>query len=114
MEQRREEPRADALVDADPQGARGALGQCLHVGLRGLELSDDRAGVPEQEPPGVGERDGPRAAGALDQPLADDLLQLGDLLADRRLRVAELPRRTAERAGARERLQGSQMPQLHP
>ena len=114
MEQGRQQPSADALVDADAQRAGGALGQCFHVGLRSLELGDDRVGVAEQQPARVRQRDGPRPTRALDQPLADDLLELRDLLADRRLRVAELPRGTAERPGARERLQGRQMAQLHP
>ena len=63
---------------------------------------------------GLGQRDGPRAAGTVDQPLADDPLQHRDLLADRRLRVAELARGAAERALLGDRLQGDQVTQLEP
>ena len=91
-EQGGEDAGADALEDPDAQRAGGALGERGHVGLRGVELRDDRVGVAEQEAAGVGQVDGPRAARAVDEPLADDALELGDLLAHRRLRVAELAR----------------------
>ena len=55
---------------------------------------------------------GPRAAGPLDELLADDPLERGDLLADGRLRVAEPARRAAERALLRHRLQRGEVPQL--
>ena len=92
-----EDARADALKDPDAERAGGAFGERRHVGLRGVELRDDRVGVPEEEPAGVGQVDRPRAARAVDEPLADVPLELGDLLADGRLRVAEL----AGRAGRR-------------
>ena len=68
--------------------------------------------VPEQQPAGLGQRDRPRAAGPLDQLLADDPLERRDLLADRRLRVAELDRGAAERALGLDGVERGQMAQL--
>ena len=82
------------------------------VGLGGLEARDDRLGVPQQERAGLGQRDRARAAGPLDEPLADDPLERRDLLADRRLRVAEPLRGAAERALVRERLQRGEVAHL--
>ena len=53
------------------------------VGTGGVEPRDDRLGVTEQQGARLGQRDGPRAAGSLDERLADDLLERRDLLADR-------------------------------
>ena len=69
-------------------------------------------GVPEQELAGLRQRHGPRAARALDEPLPDEALEGGDLLADGRLRVAEPLRRAAERALVRDGLEGREMPQF--
>ena len=66
----------------------------------------------EQQAAGLGHRDGPRPAGTLDELLADDPLERRDLLADRRLRVAEAARGAAERALLRKRLQRREMAQL--
>ena len=63
--------------------------QRLQVGLRGLEPRDDRVRVAEEQLAGLGQRDGPWAAGALDELLADDSLERRDLLADRGLGVPE-------------------------
>ena len=82
------------------------------VGLRGLEPGDDRLGVPEQDPAGLGERHRPRPSGPLDEALADDPLERRDLLADGRLGVAELLGGAAEAALARKCLERGQMPQL--
>ena len=54
------------------------------------------------------------AAGPLDELLPDDLLELGDLLAHRRLRVTELTGRAAEGAVSRDGVERHQMPQLDP
>ncbi len=107
-----EEARADALVDADAQRPRGALGESGHVGAGGVELGDDPVGVAEQEEPGLGRLDAPGAAGTVEEPLADYAFELGDLLADRRLGIAELTRRAAERAGARDRFQRREVAQF--
>ena len=104
-----EEARADALVDADAKRSGCALRECRHVCPCGVELGDDRVGVAEQQEPGLGRLHAPGAAGTVEEPLADDSLELRDLLADRRLGVAELTRRAAERAGARDRFQSREM-----
>ena len=91
-EEAREDAGADALVDADAERAGGALGERGHVRLGGVELGDDRVGVAEEEAARVRQVDRPRAARAVDEPLPDGPLELGDLLAHRRLRVAELAR----------------------
>ena len=82
------------------------------VGLGGLQARDDRLGVTEQDPARLGQRHRARPAGTLDQALADDALEGRDLLADRRLGVAELLGRAAEAALRRNRLEGGQMPQF--
>jgi hypothetical protein len=70
--------------------------------------------VAEQEEPGLGRLDSARAARPVEELLPDDALELRDLLADGRLRVAELARRTAERARPRDRFQRRQMAQIDP
>ena len=55
---------------------------------------------------------GARAAGALDELLADDPLERRDLLAHRRLRVAELEGGAPERARAGDGLERRQVAQL--
>ena len=109
-----EDLRADALVRADPQRAGLAGVERGEIGLRGLEARGDRVGVAEEQLARLGQRDGPRAARAVDQLLADDPLEHRDLLADRRLRVAELLGGAAERALLGDRLQGDQMAELEP
>ena len=111
-EQAGEDAGADALEDPDAERAGGAFGERRHVGLRRVELRDDRVGVAQQEPAGVGQVDRPWAAGPLDEPLAHAPLELGDLLADRRLGVAELAGGAAERPRAADGLQGREMPQF--
>ncbi len=105
-QQRRQHARADALVRADPQRPGVAGVERGEVGLRGLEPGGDRVGVPQEQRAGLGQRDGAGPAGAVDQPLADDPLQRGDLLADRRLRVAEAGGGAAEGALLGDRLEG--------
>ena len=114
--QRREDARADALVRADPQRAGVAGAEGAQVGLGGTEAGRDPVGMREQELPASVSEIGLRAARPLDEALADDALEHCDLLADRRLRVAEPLRRAAERAFLGDGLERDQMPQLetHP
>ena len=105
---------ADTLEGADPEGAGLALDERGHVGLGGVQPRDDRLGVAEEEPAGLGQRYGSRPARPLEQPLADDPLKGLDLLADRRLRIAERLRGAAEGALARDSLERGQMPHLDP
>ena len=62
--------------------------------------------------PGLGQRDRPRAAGALDEPQPDDALERRDLLRDGRLRVAEPLGRPAERALVGDRLERDEVAQV--
>src|SRR6476619_5596322 len=103
---------ADALVDADTERSRRALGERGHVGTGRVEARDDRIGVAEQEEAGLRGLHAARAAWTVEEPLPDDPLELRDLLADGRLRIAQLARRAAEGAGARDRLQRRQMTQV--
>src|SRR5581483_1916330 len=105
----RQDLRADALEGADAERAGLAARERGEVGLRGLEARDDRLRVPQQPPPRLGQRHRPRSARALDEALADDPLERRDLLADRRLGVAELLGGTAEGALAGDRLEGGQV-----
>jgi hypothetical protein len=68
--------------------------------------------VAKQETPGLGELDGPPAAGALDQALADQCLELVDVVADRGQRAAELLRGRPEGSGLGDRAQRAKMLQL--
>ncbi len=113
-EQRGEDARADALEDADAERAGRSFGQGGHVCLGGIELRDDRVRVPQQEQARLGEGHGTRAAGTDDEPLPDDALEVRDLLAHRRLRVAELARCAAERLRASDGFERGQMAQLEP
>ena len=107
-----EDAGADALVDPDAQGARRPFRERGHVRLCCVELRDDRVRVASEEPAGVGQVDGSRATWAVDEALADVALELGDLLADGRLGIAELACRPAERARAPHGLEGREMPEL--
>jgi hypothetical protein len=82
--------------------------------LRGIELRDDRVGVSQEQPAGVGEVDAAWAAGALDELLADDALELGDLLAHGRLRVAKLAGGESERPVPRHGVERHEVAQLEP
>src|SRR5581483_533962 len=111
-QERGEKALADALVDADAERADLAAGERRHVRSCGVETGDDRVRVPEQKRPGLRQLDAAGAAWAVEEALPDDLLELGDLLADGGLRVAELARRRAERARARDRLERGEVAQL--
>ena len=94
---------------SDPKPAAVTLRERGHVALRGVEPGDDRLGVAEQEPAGLRQRDRARAARPLEQALADEPLEGLDLLADRRLRVAERGRGAPERSFACNRFEGGEM-----
>ena len=93
---------------------RLAGAQGMQVCLSGLEPGDDRVGVAQEQVPCLGQRDRARAARALDELLADDPLERRDLLADRRLGVAQGVRGPAERRLAPDRGQRDQITQLQP
>jgi len=102
-----------ATTGADAQDSRFPAAEGMQVGLRGLEARDDRVRVAQEQVAGLGQRHGARAARALDELLADDLLEHLDLLADRRLRVPEPLRGAAEGAFRGDRLQGREMTKLY-
>ena len=105
-----EHARAHALVGADVQRPRRALGERGHVGLGRLQAGDDACCVAEEELAGLGEGDPARPAGPLDELLPDDALERLDLLAHGRLGVAELLGGAPERALLGHRLKGREMP----
>ena len=63
---------------------------------------------------GLGQRDDAAAAPPVDEAHADGGLERRDLLADRRLRVAEHGAGAAERALAGDRLECGEVPELDP
>ena len=87
---RRQHQRSGALVDAHAQPSSLPLGVGREIRVSGRQLAEDRPCVAQQDQPRLGRLDAVPAAAAVDEPLADDALERGDLLADRRLRVAEL------------------------
>jgi hypothetical protein len=68
-----------------------------------LDESEDRLRMLEQHLTGFGQRDRPSPLGALDEPVADPLLEDRDLLADRRLSEAETRGGSAKRTLPRDR-----------
>jgi hypothetical protein len=70
--------------------------------------------VAEQELARLGQRDGAWPAGPVDQRLADDPLEHRDLLADRRLRVAQPPAQRDRTCPPRRSPSGDQVAQFEP
>ena len=110
--QRGEDVLADALVDAHAERAGLAGPEGVHVRPGRREAGDDRLGVAEQELTRLGQRDLAGPSRALDELLADDPLEGRDLLADRRLRVAERDGGTTERRLTGDGLQRDQVAKL--
>jgi hypothetical protein len=110
----RDQRARDARHGADAQLADAPAGEPGEVGARGLELSGDRVGVGQELRAGLRQLHGAPARRARHERHADDALERLQLLADRRLRVAEPHRRTAHRALARDRLEGREMPEVEP
>src|SRR5262249_23155478 len=108
----RQQLRAGGLERADPDAARLAGRERVEVGPDGAEPGRDVRRVAEDELARLRQRDGARAARALDQAVADGPLERGDLLRHRALRVAQLRSRLGEGAGARYRGQGDEVADL--
>ena len=70
--------------------------------------------MPQHELAGLGQLDARVAARALDEALPDGALERGDLLADRRLDVAEARRCTPKGPFARDRFERGEVAQLDP
>ena len=98
-EQAGEDLGADALHEPDAQLAPVAADDGTDVGLGDAERGQHGLGVLEEHLAGGGEADRPGAAGAIEHRRAGGPLQRGDLLAHRRLGVAEGLGRLAEGAG---------------
>jgi hypothetical protein len=79
--------------------------------MRCVESRGDRVEMVEEEPASLGQRDRARL-GPVDQPLADDALERGDLLADGGLGVPEPARRTVERRLFGDRLERVKVAQV--
>ncbi len=109
-----EDARAGRLERADADRPRLACDELVEVGLQRAEPREQAVGVPEHHLAGLGQRDGARAARALDQLQADRPLERGDLLRDRRLRVAEALGGAREGALLGDRLERGQMAGLDP
>ena len=103
---------ADARQRSDSQLALFARGQRPQVGGGGTDSGEDGPGVAQQHLPGRREPHRAAAAGALEQRRADDAFEGADLLADRRLGVAELFGGRAEGARLGHGHQGQEVPQL--
>ena len=95
---RRQDPRAHALVHADAQGPGLARRVGEQVGAGRLQPVRDRLDVTEQQPAGLGQHDGAPAARAIEQAHAERALERHHVLADRRLRVVQRVGGTVERA----------------
>jgi hypothetical protein len=77
-----------------------------------LDEAEDRLCVLEQQLARFGQRHGPAPFGPLDEPMADPLLERGDLLTDRRLCETEPGCGAAERSLPRDRPQRGEMTEL--
>ena len=109
----REQLDRHALKGPDQQPPAGPGTQPVQVGRGGVQPGHDGVGVLKHDAPGGGQLHRARAAGAIEHRLAEGALEAGDLLADRRLREAQLRRRPPERALLGDRPQGEQVADLH-
>ena len=104
---------SSALERTHPERPGLAALERVHVGPRGLQPRDDHLGVQQEQPAGLGQLDGPRAAWALDQARANQSLERRDLLTDRRLGVSQGGGGPPERAVLGNRLKRSQVAELN-
>ncbi len=103
---------SDRLIRPDAQHPGLARIERGDVGARGVEPGHDRLGMAQEQLAGLGERDGARAARALDQRLPDELLERRDLLAHGRLRIAQPVGGAPEGALACDRVERGEVPHL--
>jgi hypothetical protein len=90
-QQGRQDADGDAREGRDADARAGRLESAVEVVVGPLDLLEQRPAVLEERLAGRGRLHRPAAAGVADQELAvDDPLQGGHLLADARLRIAEL------------------------
>ena len=114
LEDQRQDRGGDALVGADADGPADVLARRASRGRSRAadRRRHDRLRVAEQQLAGARQRDGPRASGSVEQPMAHVALERRDLLGDGRLGVAELERGRAERALVGNRPQRRQVSDL--
>ena len=106
------EARRRALKGTDAERPGVAPREALEIGAGPCESRCEPLHVLEEALPGFGEaRFGPTRR-PLDEPLADDALECGHLLAHRGLRVAQLLRRPCERASARHGLERGEVAKI--
>ena len=86
--------------------------QCGEIGLGRTHRVGDPTGVSKETFAGVGERDLACSHPAVEESDARGTLECGDLMADRRLRVAEPPPGCRERAGLDDRLERREVANL--
>ena len=79
-----------------------------------MQPSLDRLGMPQEDLPCLGQRDGSRPPRAIDQLQADDTLERCDLLRDGGLRVPEPIRCAPERSGVGDGLERDEMTEVEP
>jgi hypothetical protein len=109
----REYSHADTLERPHPHGSGAALRKALELSVGDPHASEHGLGMAQQQGRRGSEAGRPAAAGAVDQRLADETLERGDLMADRRLGVAELVGGSAEGSGDLDRLERGEVAQLH-
>ena len=112
-QQRRDETGEQVGRRADSQRGVAVPVERREIGLGGTHARDHRVGVREHDLAGIGQRERPRSARAVDQALPRQVLECRDLMADRRLHVPEARRSTAERPLTRNRVQRHEVSQLH-
>jgi hypothetical protein len=111
-QERRHEPGEQIWGGADAE-RRGAVAvERCEVGLRRAHPRDHSVGMTEQDLARFGERERPSPARALDQALPREVLKTRNLMADRRLDVAEVRGGAAKRPFARHGIERDEMPKL--
>ena len=114
LRERRDQRGGRTRHGADAQLADAAVRERREVGASRFEMPRDRVGVREQLTTRLGQLDRAHARRSRDERHADDALERAQLLADRRLRVAEPHGGATHRALARNRLERRQVPQIEP
>ncbi len=102
---------ADTLKGADTECAF-AVEQPLHICLSGRKRRQHAVGVAKEKRAVFGEGNAPRAAWPVDQAHADDALEGGNLMTNRRLRVPKSRGGAAERFLLSNRVEGGEMPKF--
>ena len=101
-----------ALKRAHADAADVAGEETLDLAADDVDPTDQLAAVGQHEPAERGERRRSGATGAVEKRCPDHPLEGGDLLADRRLRIAETARRAGERAFGGDGVEGHQVAQF--